>query len=83
MLKGTHVRNLIRSIATLAVAGLALFAFSASAGAQSYTGATFTGSTTQVVPGGSITFTGSGFIPNAPGTLTVESTPVVYDLTFG
>ena len=76
------VRSSFRPIIALVAVVIALFAFGSQAGPQSYPGAPFTGSATGIVPGGQITFSGSGFIPNAPGTLTVESTPVVYDLTF-
>jgi LPXTG-motif cell wall-anchored protein len=75
------VRNLIRSFIALSVAALAFFALTSTAGAQSYTGATLTGSAQSVVSGGNITFTGTGFLPDADIELTVRSTPVVYNLT--
>lgn len=69
----------LRTVIALALAVLATVSFTAVAGAQPYTGATFTGSTTVAQPGQDITFSGTGFKPNSPITVTVDS--VVYNLT--
>ena len=66
-----------RLAAALAVACLAFLGMAGAAGAATYTGATMTLSSATVAPDGSLTVSGTNFLPSSPVTVTVASTPVV------
>ena len=68
--------KIVRAGAVLAGLLVALFALTAPAGAQPYTGTSVSVSQNNVVCGTNLTGTGSGWTPGIPVSLTVQSTPV-------
>ena len=70
------MKRVMMAVAGAAAALLMTLGFSTAAGAQEYTGATLVVPIT-VSPGENMTVSGTGFLPNAPVTVTVASTPTV------